>query len=125
MKTIDARLRDLEERLKERPRPVCEVCGTEGGAGIVEEFHHDHGVVSFDPREPCPGCERISAAMGYPSRLVVHLHGCWCEADPQRLESAPKVDIADCSDEDFERYASGARKYHRRLQEERKEAKSR
>jgi hypothetical protein len=116
-RTIDGRLRDLEDFLIEPPRPVCKVCGAEGGGPFVEEYHHHDGVVSYDPREPCPGCDEVRRP-GAVRSLVICPHGCWCEGDPAKVAAAPKVNIADASEEDFWKYANGAAKYHRRLREE-------
>jgi hypothetical protein len=90
-RTIDARLRDLEERLIEPPKPICKVCGTEGGGPVIFEQHREDGVVEYEPRMPCPGCDALRPP-GEVRRIIICPHGCWCgKEDREKVEAARKV----------------------------------
>jgi hypothetical protein len=116
VKKIKTRIAALEAELKDPPRRICKVCGREGGGGLIWEHHHDDGVVSYDPRPPCPGCDALRPP-GEVRSIVICPHGCWCENDPEKVAAALKVSIAEADEVEFEKYASGAAKYHRRLRE--------
>jgi hypothetical protein len=122
VKKIATRIEALEAELKEPPRRICKVCGAEGGGKFIEEEHHEDGTVVYD-RRPCPGCVEV-APPGRVITICVHRHDCWCENSEEKVEAAPKVYLDEADEATFEKYASGAAKYHRRLGEEqqRKEA---
>jgi hypothetical protein len=71
VKKISTRLAELEERIKGPTRLRCKLCGRKGGSQIINETHNLDGSVTFDPTEPCSGCEAISASMGRVTRIVM------------------------------------------------------
>jgi hypothetical protein len=91
-RTIDARLRDLEERLIEPPRRACRVCGEVGGGRIVHERHTLSGEVVFDPHPPCPGCAQVRP--GLPIRAIVicalHTRGLSCPTCKEQGRESPE-----------------------------------
>jgi len=114
-------IRDELRRAKERrgiapkdPSRICPACGKEAVAAIITEEHHEAGVVVLDTR-PCEGCRKIAPG----TRIEICSTNCWCEHDLEKAKAAPRVYLDECSDEEFELYASGAAKYSRSLQEER------
>jgi hypothetical protein len=120
VKRINTRLEALEARLKRSSRRICKLCGKECTGGmLVFEEHADDGTVVYEWQRPCPGCMELARQMGQLTRVVVCHQGCWCEGDRAKAEAAPKVALAEADDETFEKYASGAAKYSRSLQESR------
>jgi hypothetical protein len=89
-KTIDSRLRDLEDLLIEPPRRVCELCGLEGGGPMIWEEHDESGVVIYEPKAPCEGCDALRPP-GEVGRMIICMHDCWCGKDDAKVEAAPKT----------------------------------
>ena len=57
------------------PMPRCELCGAVGGGAIRTLIHKRDGRITDtrgrEVEPPCPGCARISRAVGRPSAIVI------------------------------------------------------
>jgi hypothetical protein len=79
-KKIATRIAELEARLIEPPRRVCEECGAENGGSTIWETHTLDGKVLHKPHAPCPGCSKVRPA-GAVRKIVIckpHAYGLEC-----------------------------------------------
>jgi hypothetical protein len=69
MASLKERLRRLEARRGlDRERRICPECGAQNGGPLIWETHHRDGNVTYNPREPCSGCDEIGSEL-YPGEI--------------------------------------------------------